>query len=95
MIIEISSSGGFGGIAAAGVNKRIDVDRQSAKVQQEICEYFEPRDLDQLVSRGVRGRSADTLVYRITVTDQQDGQHVYTLREDQLPPEMLDLIDAM
>lgn len=95
MIIEISSSGGFGGIAAAGVKKRIDVDQQSAAVQQEICEYFEPRDLDQLASRSVRSRSADAMVYKITVTDPTDGRHVYTIPEDQLPPEMLDLIDSM
>jgi hypothetical protein len=95
MIIEISSSGGFGGIAAAGVKKRIDVDQQSAAVQQEICEYFEPRDLDQLASRSGNARAADAMVYRIIVTDPKDGQHVYTIPEDQLPPEMLDLIDTM
>lgn len=95
MIIEISSSGGFGGIAAAGLNKRIDVDKQPMPMQQEICEYFEPDDLDQLAARADAGKSADMMTYRITVTSREDGEHVYTIREDQLPPEMLDLIDAM
>ena len=67
MIIEISSSGGFGGIAAAGVKKRIDVDQQSAAVQQEICEYFEPRDLDQLASRSSNSRAADAMVYKLSL----------------------------
>lgn len=95
MIIEISSTGGFGGIPAAALNKRIDVDQQSASVRQEICEYFEPQDLSQLASRSKTRSGADMMVYRITVTNQQDGEHVYTIREDQLPPEMLDLIDQM
>ena len=35
------------------------------------------------------------MTYRITVTDRQAGAHVFTIREDQLPPQMLDLIDQM
>ena len=42
-----------------------------------------------------RTRCADPMIYRITVTDERRKRHVYTLREDQLPPEMLDLIDQM
>lgn len=95
MIIEISSSGGFGGITAAGLNKRIDVEKQPTPVQQEICEYFELKDLRLLASRSNGKHGADMMTYRITVTDREDGEHVYTIREDQLPPEMLDLIDAM
>ena len=95
MIIEISSSGGFGGVAAAGLNKRIDVDQQSPSMRQEICEMFESRDLSQLASKSGTSRSADAMVYKIKVTDPEDGAHTYTIREDQIPPEMLDLIDAM
>ncbi len=95
MIIEISSSGGFGGLAAAGLNKRIDVDRQAPALRQEICDMFEPRDLSQLASRSVRAKGSDMMVYRIRVTGRQAGEQVYTIREDQLPPEMLDLIDQM
>lgn len=95
MIIEISSSGGFGGIAAAGLKKRIDVDQQTPAVRQEICDMFEPDDLSQLASRPGRAKGNDMMVYRIRVTDQQQDEHVFTIREDQLPPEMLDMIDQM
>ncbi|WCR11695.1 hypothetical protein JHW45_04780 [Paracoccus stylophorae] len=95
MIIEISSSGGFGGIPAAATHKRIDVDQQSPSLREEICSAFEPRDLRQLASRSGNRKAADMLVYRITVRDRQDGAHVYDIREDQLPPEILDLIDQM
>lgn len=95
MIIEISSSGGFAGIPAAAMHKRIDVDQQTPQMRQEICEAFEPRDLSQLSSKSGARKGADILIYKITVTDRQDGAHVYTIREDQLPPEMLDLIDQM
>jgi hypothetical protein len=95
MIIEISSSGGFGGIPAAAMHKRIDVDQQAPSLRQEICDAFEPRDLRQLAARSGNLRGADLMVYRITVTDRQDGPHVYDIREDQLPAEILDLIDQM
>ena len=49
MIIEISSSGGFAGIPAAAMHKRIDVDQQSPQMRQEICDAFEPRDLAAVV----------------------------------------------
>lgn len=94
MIIEISTSGGFGGLAVAGLHKRIDVTQQSASMQREICEYFEPQDLERLSSGQGNTRARDMLVYQITVTDVQDGEHTFTLREDQLPPEMLDLLDS-
>lgn len=95
MIIEISSSGGFGGMPAAGLKKRIDVDQQAPSMQQEICDMFEPRDLSQLALRSVRAKGNDMMVYRIRVTDPQDGETEYSIREDQIPPQMLDLIDAM
>ncbi len=95
MIIEISSSGGFGGLAAAGLNKRIDLDQQAPALRQEICEMFEPEDLSQLEAKAPNAHSADGMVYRITLTDQAARAHVYTIPEDKLPPEMLDLIDAM
>lgn len=95
MIIEISSSGGFSGIPAAAMHKRIDVDQQAPSLRQEICDAFEPRDLRQLASRSGVRNGADMMVYRITVTDRKEGEQVYNIREDQLPPEMLDLIDQM
>ncbi|MCQ0971202.1 hypothetical protein MLD63_12295 [Paracoccus sp. TK19116] len=95
MIIEISSSGGFGGIAVPAMNTRIDVDRQSASMQKEICEYFEPQDLDRLARAKAPARGADMMTYEIRVIDRQSGQHVYRLREDQIPPEMLDLLDSL
>ena len=94
MIIEISSSGGFGGMAVPSTSTRIDVERQSASMQKEICEYFEPQDLDRLARAKAPTRGADMLTYEIRVTDRQSAQHVYRLREDQIPPEMLDLLDS-
>lgn len=64
-------------------------------MRQEICEMFEPQDLSQLEAREPNRYSADGMIYKITVTDQQHSAHVYTIPEDKLPPEMLDLIDAM
>lgn len=94
MIIEIAAEGGFGGIAAASVNKRIDVDQQADSMRQELCDAFEPDELARLAEEPCT-TCADRVTYRITVTDEQQRSQMFTLREDQLPPEMLDLIDQM
>lgn len=95
MIIEITSSGGFGG-AATDVTKRIDVDRQAEPERQELCEAFEPHELQRLVKEGPRTRGgADMMTYRITVIDAQQHEQSFTLQESQLPAAMLDLIDQM
>lgn len=93
MIIEIETQGGFGGITSASLNKTIDVDQQTGPVRQELSDAFEPDELARL-SRQPCGDCADRMTYHITVTD--GGQESsFTLHEQQLPPEMLDLIDQM
>ncbi|MDP5307679.1 protealysin inhibitor emfourin [Paracoccus spongiarum] len=94
MIIEIAAEGGFGGIAAASVTKRIDLDQQGARMRQEFCDAFEPDELARLASQPCT-TCADRMTYRITLTDDRQQSRIFTIREDQLPPEMLDLIDQM
>ncbi|MDB6180819.1 protealysin inhibitor emfourin [Paracoccus fistulariae] len=94
MIIEIAAKGGFGGIVASGLNKTIDVDQQAAPMRQELSDAFEPDELERL-SQQPYGSGADRMTYHITVTDEARHSHSFTLHEQQLPPEMLDLIDQM
>lgn len=93
MIIQIATKGGFGGIAAASLQKTIDVDNQPAQMRQDLCDAFEPAALDRL-SRQPCGDCADRMIYRITVTENRQSSS-FTLQEQQIPPEMLDLIDQM
>lgn len=93
MIIEIAAQGGFGGIAAAQLRKTIDVSDQPEQMRQELCEAFEPDELARL-SRRPCGDHADRLTYRITVTEDRQTRS-FTLQEQQIPPDMLDLIDQM
>ena len=94
MIIEISTSGGFGGIPAAGLTKRIDLDEQPAPARAELCQYFEPGDLRQLAARSRKETTADAMTYRIRLIEPSARPRTFTIREDQLPPDMLDLIDS-
>lgn len=94
MIIEIAAEGGVGGTATSALHKRIDVDQQAEPIRQELCEAFEPEELARLAG-SPRARGADRLTYRITVTDHQQKSQIFSIREDQLPPQMLDLIDQM
>ncbi|MTD99055.1 hypothetical protein GIY56_01990 [Paracoccus sp. YIM 132242] len=93
MIIEIAAQGGFGGITAASLRKTIDVSDQPERMRQDLCDAFEPDQLARLASRPCTN-CADRMTYRITVTEDR-GTHSFTLREAQIPPEMLDLIDQM
>lgn len=93
MIIEIAAQGGFGGIAATSLRKSIDVSDQPEQMRQELCEAFGPDELARL-ARQPCGDCADRLTYRITVTEDRQTRS-FTLREQQIPPEMLDLIDQM
>lgn len=93
MIIEIAAQGGFGGITAAQLHKTINVENQPEQMRQELCEAFEPDELARLARRPC-GDCADRITYRITVTEDQQT-HSFTLQEQQIPPDMLDLIDQM
>ena len=93
MIIEIAAQGGFGGITAANLRKTIDVSVQPEQVRQELSEAFEPDELARL-ARQPCGNCADRMTYRITVTEDRQTRS-FTLREQQIPPDMLDLIDQM
>lgn len=93
MIIDIAAQGGFGGITAAQLRKTIDVDDQPEQMRQELCDAFEPDQLARL-ARQPCGNCADRLTYRITVTEDRETRS-FTLHEQQIPPEMLDLIDQM
>lgn len=94
MIIEIDAEGGFGGIAAAALHKRIDAEAQTDPVRQELRSAFDAQELQRLAA-GECGDCADRISYRITVTTEGHRSRSFIIREDQLPPEMLDLIDRM
>ena len=93
MMIEVASSGGFGGLAAGGVTKQLDV--TDPDDLQTYCEAFDPGELSRLEAREPNLAAADMQTYTIAVTDDENRRHVFRLREDAMPPVMLDLIDAM
>ncbi|MGH1416044.1 MAG: protealysin inhibitor emfourin [Pelagimonas sp.] len=95
MMIEISSSGGFAGIAATRQDKVLDLSSVSEPKREAYCAAFDPRELASLVNEDKHSGAADLMTYRITVTDEKNAQHQFELREDQLPPDVLDLIDEM
>lgn len=92
MIIDIAAQGGFGGITATRLHKHIAVAGQPAAMRQQLCSAFDRAALDRLARQPCRP-CADRISYRITVTPDDGAPHSVTLREDQIPPEMLDLID--
>ncbi len=95
MIIEITSSGGFAGIPGAGIDKQINVDIQAAAMKERICAAFEPAVLKKMSAKRTKYRGADLVTYRITIVGENTDKLVFEVREDDIPPEMLDLIDEM
>lgn len=95
MMIEVSTSGGLAGMARAAPAKRLDLATVEAAVQDRYCDHFDPAALRALSAAAPDRHGADRFSYHITVTDEAGARHEFDLSEDQLPPEMLDLIDEM
>ena len=91
--IEISTSGGFGGISAAGKQKRLDMDTVAEPDRSKICEAFATRKLKAIANKVGHAGAADVMTYRIVVVDIKKQRHEFNIREDVLPPELLDMID--
>lgn len=94
MMIEITTEGGFGGLAAAGVNKAATVEDLPQADHDRICAAFAPSALAEIAGASANAGRADTVTYEITVTDD-DGAHHFKLDETQIPATMLDMIDAL
>ncbi len=96
MIIEITSSGGIGGLASADLKKRADMSSADEPMRSEISAAFDPTRLSALAkdAAGHPG-SADILTYTIVIIDETEKRHQFEFSEDALPPEMLDMIDGM
>lgn len=92
VLIEISTSGGFGGLAVTSPAKSVTLSELPEARAQVLCEAFDPAALQALSDKMAAPGRADTLTYEITVTDHA-GRHPFVLDETQLPPRMLDLID--
>jgi len=95
IMIEISSSGGLGGINLPSRDKHMVVAAQDEAAQAEYCAAFDPAVLEKLAEKAPNMRAADMQTYHITVLDAENVRHSFDLREDQITPEMLDLIDRM
>lgn len=92
MIVTISTSGGIGGFGL-GQDTRVDLDQVPARLRSEACEVLSDARLAPLASAG-GNKGADRITYMISV--EQAGQsRTYAVPEEAMPPEMLDVIDAL
>ncbi|WP_375690160.1 protealysin inhibitor emfourin [Pseudooceanicola sp. LIPI14-2-Ac024] len=96
MMIQVTSTGGFAGLAG-GTDRPLtmDLEAQPPAVRDAYCAAFS----DDALSAATRAESApgaaDMMTYSITVTQDDGTVHRYTVPESLLPPETLDLIDGM
>ncbi len=87
MIIEITSSGGIGGIAGAGLKKRADMSSADEPMRSEISAAFDPTRLSALARDAARHpSSADILTYSIVIIDETEKRHDFEISEDACPP---------
>lgn len=92
MIVQISTSGGFGGLGL-GNEARIEVDKLPEEIRERTCEMLTDGDLSKLAKLGEE-TMPDGVRYVLTLEDM-DGKHVYEINETAMAPEMLDLIDEL
>ena len=95
MLIEISTSGGFGGLEAAGIHKSVDMKTLAEPARSEICKAFDPKKLKAIAGRTSHAGAADGMTYKIVVVDDKETRHEFNVAEDALPAEMLDMIDGL
>ncbi len=95
MLIEIVSSGGFGGVTTPPKKLHMDTAATSEEKRQAYCDAFDPDALSNLSLDGGNPNAADLALYTISVTDDQGQEHVFQIQEDAIPDELLDLIDGM
>ena len=83
-----------GGIARITTTKAVDLDQLPVSDRQEFEKAFTPTALAECAARsGTMG--ADRMSYQITVTQATLPSETFTLQEQQLTPQMLDLIDRL
>ena len=95
MIIEISTSGGIGGIPSAGLQKSVDVKTLAEPDKSKICEVFDLNSLGAMAGKSGHPGAADQMTYKIIIVDDENQRHEFDVDEYVLPPEMLDMIDEM
>lgn len=93
MILHITTSGGIGGFGL-GKDARLEVDALPRELRAETCEVMTPERLAPLAAAPADS-GADRIGYAITLEDADGAQHRYEIGEAAMPPEMLDLIDAL
>ena len=94
MLIEITTSGGFGGISAAGKQKNVDMGSVVEPVKSEICKAFDLKNLESIAGKADHAGAADGMSYKIVIVDDKEVRHEFNLAENLLPAEMLDMIDG-
>lgn len=95
MLIDIVSSGGFGGITTPAKTLHMDTSATTEEKRQTYCDAFDPDALSNLSVDGGNPNAADLTLYTISVTDDQGEEHVFQIQEDAIPDELLDLMDGM
>lgn len=95
MIIEVSISGGFGGINLGPTKKQLNLKDIPEQTRSEICELFDPEKLEVMAREKGHSGAADMTGYKIVIKDGIDLRHEFKIREDAISPEMLDIIDEM
>ncbi|MEL7224287.1 MAG: protealysin inhibitor emfourin [Cyanobacteria bacterium J06576_12] len=95
LMIEISTSGGIGGLAqSASPTKSVTLNDLPNREAETLCRAFNPDVLRAISDKAVSLGRADITMYQIVVTDHHGSQR-FAIDETQLSPEMLDLIDEL
>lgn len=83
-----------GGIARITTTKAVDLDHLPVPVRQEFEEAFTPMALAECAARSST-MGADRMSYQITISEAELPSETFSLHEQQLTPQMLDLIDRI
>lgn len=93
MLIEITSSGGFGGLST---NQKtvINTEQMEAGEKTTVCDTFAIENLEKLEDKGENVKAADMFTYDIVVTEDDGSKRTFSLPESVIPADVLDMIDS-
>src|SRR5690606_15674597 len=93
------SSGGFAGMGNRPVST-VNTDNLPADIKDRACAAFDPGNLDKIAAQSKApgkgmSKQADRFTYRIMVKEASGSMQSFEMAEEDIPAEMIDLIDEM
>ncbi len=95
MKIVIKTSGGIGGFGLKPAPVQIQAESLDPDLQERCQTLLAPGNLSKLQGRSEAPGQPDRIIYGLTITRDDGDVDKFQLPEDNLPAELIDLLDEL